>query len=107
MHAVHAEAAGQQLHRSDRPVVLRSSVLHIGVKDYTIAFGPKLAVANDGGYGVVVVIAAVACANLVVGSNLMIQLNAELPSRGGSVSHRARVRVRVSRTRYVGVWIGI
>src|SRR5438132_11449512 len=107
MHAVHAEAAGQQLHRSDRPVVLRSSVLHIGVKDYTIAFGPRLAVANDGGYGVVVVIAAVACANHVLGGNLLLQLNVELTSRRASDSHCVPDTIRAYRTRYVDLGIAI
>src|ERR1019366_2883032 len=60
MHAVHAEATGPKFGRSDGPVVLPTSVLHIGAKDHTIAFGAKLAVANDGGYGVAVMIAAVA-----------------------------------------------
>ena len=81
MHAVNTEATRQQHHRRDRPVVFSAAILGIGVKDYAIAFGPKVAVTDDCGYRVVVVIAAIASANLVVGSNLMIQLYVELPSR--------------------------
>src|ERR1019366_7517266 len=107
MHAVHAEATGPKFGRSDGPVVLPTSVLHIGAKDHTIAFGAKLAVANDGGYGVVVMIAAVASANLVVGSDLMIHLNVELPSRSGLEGHGAPVDIGVGRPGNVGVRIQI
>src|SRR5947208_7392455 len=79
--AVNTEATRQQHHWRDRPVVFGAAILDIGVKDYPVASGAKVSVADDCGCGVVEVIAAVASANLVIGSNLMIQLNVELPSR--------------------------
>src|SRR5579872_3994801 len=70
--AVHAEAAGPQGGRSDRPVVLRAAVLGSSRVDIAIR------IAEHCGGAAVIVMAAVPPADLMVGSDLVIQFHIEL-----------------------------
>src|SRR5580704_13434728 len=101
MHAVHAETAGPKYGRSDGPVVLRATVLCRRRVDSAVA------IAQNGGCGRYVVMTTVAPANLVVGGNLMVQLDVELPAWIGAQNDLTEVGRRVGRARYVGVRVQI
>src|SRR6266536_1435261 len=103
MHAVHTEAAGQQLRRSYCPVVLHAAILGIRQVNHSIA----LIAADDGGCGEFVVVTAVTSADFVIGRDLMIQLDVDLPTRIGAKDDLAPVGVRKDRTLYVGKRIQI
>src|SRR5215471_5377372 len=100
VHAVHTKAARQQCRRSDGPVVLRATVL--GVRQVNIAI---TVVAYHGWCGGFVVMATVTTAYPVLGRDLMIQFDIELPARIFTDDDFSPVGIRIGRARYVLVRI--
>ncbi len=77
----------------------------LGVRQVNRAIA--LIAADDGGCGVFVVVTAVTPADFVIGRDLMIQLDVELPTRIGANDDLAPVGLRKARTLYVGERIQI
>src|SRR4029077_21110576 len=92
---------GPKFGRSDGPVVLRAAVLCRRRVDIAIA------IAKDSGCAGYVVMATVASTNLLVGCNLMVQLDVELPARIDAQNDLTEVGRRTGRTLYVGMRIQI
>src|SRR5215831_12055443 len=102
VHAIHAEAVGPECGWCHGPVILQTAVLHVRQVDIAIPIVPN----NRGCCGLVVV-AAVASIDLVLGRELMIHLSVELPAWIGRNDDLAPVRIWKGRARYVRLRIKI
>src|SRR5580765_3585440 len=96
IHAVHAEAAREKRSRSNGPVVLRAAILDVREVNRAVT----LITADDRRRSRLVVVTAVTPGDSVLGIELVIYLDVELPTGVGTDNDFALVEIRINRALY-------